>query len=264
VSLEKLHKGKRLLLKASDVYGGARRVPRGQENYLFMYRVAKVNLGCTTCQIEYEEMYVVEDGTEFKSFPIQDEGDELIDDYRMELLKEDHELYNKYLSVINRATNELKDKAIREAVEKKRSALDDVTDIDFKILGAEPVPVYDVLLGEFVPAEVDKHMHAVTEGPDKGEVVYKQKWSECSMCIFFFYMFLCQPCASTFPTICSLQSINILVILLLGAHYLVRTRTSLLVVGYGELQGWSLHRNREAMFALLVFFNLGRNCHLME
>jgi hypothetical protein len=54
-SLRKTHTGKRILLRAKDIYSGT--VP-----YLFQYSVSQVNVDCKTAIIDFDEKCIVEKG----------------------------------------------------------------------------------------------------------------------------------------------------------------------------------------------------------
>jgi len=51
--------GNHILLKASDLYG-IKKIPRGEEQYLFQYQIASVNDDCATAEIEYDSKCIVE------------------------------------------------------------------------------------------------------------------------------------------------------------------------------------------------------------
>jgi hypothetical protein len=108
---------------------------------------------------------------------VTDEVDREIENYRVALIKEDADLYNRYLGVVNKKVNdqlELEKKAEEEA---KISAGEDISDIKRKVL-EEKMDVYDVMVLEFEP-EGDKIEHVVTGGKQNvGKVTEKQNWSE--------------------------------------------------------------------------------------
>lgn len=99
------HKGKRLLLKADALYGKSR-VPRGEENYNFLYIVQDINPGGKEAVIEYEGKYIKDGDTEFKSYPPTDDSDYKIENYRIALIREDADLYNRFLGVVNKRLND--------------------------------------------------------------------------------------------------------------------------------------------------------------
>jgi hypothetical protein len=73
-SLRLQHKGKRLLLRASTIYGTMARVPEGEENFIFLYIVSEINPDFTTASIEYEGKYVVDGGRAFNTYlPVPDD-----------------------------------------------------------------------------------------------------------------------------------------------------------------------------------------------
>ena len=181
-SLTKLHKGKRLLLKAEDIYTS---IPKGEEKFLFQYRINKVNDGGTTATLQYEWKYIEEGGTKFKAYPI-DDGlvDNLMENYRVALIPEDHDLYNKYLGISVREANDLKAASDKAKLASKISAREDVTDIDDKIINRE-ICAFDVAIGEFQPVG-DEMEHVVAKGKDMGKITTKQTWSEFIYAIMFY------------------------------------------------------------------------------
>ncbi|EJK63933.1 hypothetical protein THAOC_15380 [Thalassiosira oceanica] len=90
-SLNKLHRGKRVLLYAKDLYNNA--IPPGEENYLFQYAVKKVYAGekGNLASLDFENNAIVDGGNEWIN-------------YR----------YNVHLAKVNRKKNDLLD-AEREA-----------------------------------------------------------------------------------------------------------------------------------------------------
>jgi hypothetical protein len=97
---KKLYVGKRLLLTAKFVYG--KNIPSGERNYLFQYIVSDVNPDCKALTLDYEFKFIEEGGKQFKNYPEQNDEDQRLEDYRVELLKEDCELYRKYLAIVNK------------------------------------------------------------------------------------------------------------------------------------------------------------------
>lgn len=176
-SLRLQHKGKRLLLCASTIYGTMARVPQGEEDFIFLYIVSDINPDCQTASIEYEGKYVVEGGREFKIYPPYTTSDYVIENYRLTSLKADNDLYNRYLGIINKEANDLKEKELKRQSELKMSALTDVSDIDRK-LNEEKMAIYDVLLMEF-ESTGPRREHVVTGGKEHvGALTEKQDWSE--------------------------------------------------------------------------------------
>ena len=62
-SLRKTHTGKRILLRAKDIYNGT--VPDGEEAHLFQYSVINVNNDCKMATIDFDEKCIVENGDSF-------------------------------------------------------------------------------------------------------------------------------------------------------------------------------------------------------
>ena len=143
------YKGRRILLKASDIYGGKNKVPTGEEGYNFQYIVTDIT-DTTFATIEFEAKYIIDDGEDFKSYPAIDESDFEIDNYRLACLKDDHALYNKYLGVVNKKKNDaLQAQRDGEAAAKK-SALDDISDIERRIMQDPNVDKFELAMREFV------------------------------------------------------------------------------------------------------------------
>jgi hypothetical protein len=168
--------GKRLLLRAADLYGGEKHVPRGEEGYLFLYRVHSIKENCTHAKIAYENKYIEEGTSEYRNFPALDDDDEIVDNYRLDLLRADHELYNKYLGLIKKKDNDVKEMERRMEDERKKSSLTDVSDINRRIQ-QQRQNAYDVLLLEFEAEGVEEE-HIISAGPNIGKISSKQKWSK--------------------------------------------------------------------------------------
>jgi len=66
-SLRKTHIGKRILLRAKDIYNG--NVPNGEVVFLFQYSVSQVNADCKTATIDFDERCIVEKGDMFQNYP---------------------------------------------------------------------------------------------------------------------------------------------------------------------------------------------------
>ena len=86
----------------------------------------------------------------FKNYPEQNATDRYLEDYRVELLKEDSELYSKYLAIVNKEVNDRRDEEIAKAKQLKTDEAEVVDDIDKRIL-VDKEDAYDVLQDEFEP-----------------------------------------------------------------------------------------------------------------
>eukprot|EP00956_Cyclotella_meneghiniana_P037617 scaffold141647_cov87-Cyclotella_meneghiniana.AAC.1 len=126
------YKGKRILLKATDIYG-KNKVPKGEEAYNFQYIVTDVS-DETYATIEFEGKYIKDDTEEFKSYPAIEEDDFVIDNYRLSCLKDDHALFNKYRGVVNKKINDAAQAQRDSEAAEKQSSLDDCSDIQNKIM----------------------------------------------------------------------------------------------------------------------------------
>jgi hypothetical protein len=173
---KKLYVGKRLLLTAKFVYG--KNIPSGERNYLFQYIVSDVNPDCKALTLDYEFKFIEEGVKQFKNYPEQNDEDQRLEDYRVELLKEDCELYRKYLAIVNKVKNDRLDEEISKAKQLKNDEAEVVEDIDRRIL-LEKEDAYEVLKDEFQP-DGEPMDHVVGAGESKGQTTVKQQWSECS------------------------------------------------------------------------------------
>lgn len=176
-SLKLSHSGKRILLEAKNIYDRGR-VPHGEEEYLFLYRISNINENGTTAVIEYEGKFVVKGGDMFQSYPDVWGNDSIIEDYSLRTLKDDHELYNQHLGRVNRVINDKKEEQLKQEKLQKINSLDDVSDLDRKFW-EDKMNCYQLLLGEFhpVPGEGMKE-HRITKGANCGKTKYKQQWSQ--------------------------------------------------------------------------------------
>lgn len=168
------HVGKRILIKAVDIYGSKKKVPTGEEGYLFLYRITAINDDCKTAIIEYEHKAIKEDAEDFWSYADPDEHE--LDNYRLDHFKEDHLLFNKFNGNVNAKRANAKEDARKKEEEEKTNHLVDVTDIDRKVL-QEKIRPYDVLVNEFEPA--GPLIEYISTGKDTaGKKTFKQEWSE--------------------------------------------------------------------------------------
>ena len=126
-SLKLSHSGKRILLEANNIYDRGR-IPHGEEEYLFLYRITNINEDGTTAVIEYESKFVLKGGDVFQSYPDVWGNDSIIEDYSLRPLKDDHELYNQHLGCVNRVINDKKEEPQKQEEQQKISSLDDVSD----------------------------------------------------------------------------------------------------------------------------------------
>ena len=170
-----LYSGKRVLLTAKNVYKNGK-VPEDEKGFLFQYHVEKINSGLDTARLEYDGKFIRKDGDAFENYPEENELDNEMDDYRMALFKEDHELYNKYLSRVNGKKNDALDVEKEDEANKKMSALEDVSDIEQKIVNEKKKP-YDVLELEFKPSG-ELVRRVIRKGVDAGKSVINQEWGK--------------------------------------------------------------------------------------
>ena len=177
VSLTKLYHNKRVLLKAKALYRGGK-IPEGEEKHLFQYHVQQVNNDCKSFVLKFDRTYVEEGTHAFKMYPVTDPGEETMDDYRMVLFEDDHELYCEYLGKKKKEENDRRDEELkrRAALSKSDTSFNDVADIE-KLMLTDLVNSYDVLTAEF--ESVGERVEHVSQGANnRGEVTYKQQWSQ--------------------------------------------------------------------------------------
>ena len=147
-SLRKTHIGKRILLRAKDIYNGT--VPNGEEAFLFQYSVSQVNADCKTATIDFDERCIVEKGEMFQNYPNLGDEDTSIQDYKIEMLNADHELFNAHLGRVNKRENDLRESKKKIEQDEKVRATDDVQDIDDKF-HVQKIDGYSILVAEFLP-----------------------------------------------------------------------------------------------------------------
>jgi len=129
--LESNFKGKRILLSAADIYRGKSCPPEGEEDYLYLYTIHRVNSDCKTAVIHFSESYVRAVDPVFRDYPRTDESndkEESIDTYSLSRFTEDHKQYNKYLAKgadVKRAEEEDESSGNQS----KAIAADDLSDI---------------------------------------------------------------------------------------------------------------------------------------
>ena len=129
--LRKTHTGKRILLKATDIYKNSV-VPRGEENYLFQYSVTTINGDCKTATIQFDERYIDDGGHKFINYPAIDDEDDTISNYSLKRIEDDHKEYNVHLGRGNKIIND--EKAVKLEAEEaaKVQASDDISDLRIK------------------------------------------------------------------------------------------------------------------------------------
>lgn len=179
-ALNSKYAGARVLLKANVIYNKGK-LPKEERNYCFQYHVEKLNEDDhTTAKLIYDGKFVRNGGDTFENYP--DELDGVIENYRVALFKEDHELYNQHIARVNAKKNDASDMR-KAAVEKQKKAeLDDVSDIDERIHRKDNgEELIDVLEDEFAPKkDAEIKARVIKKGKDRGRVIYTQSWGECA------------------------------------------------------------------------------------
>ncbi len=101
------------------------------------------------------------------------------DNHRITSLDYDAELYHKVLGRINKEINSTLEEEKKAECEKKKSAVDDISDInkrfDKKNMSADEK--FNVLLDEFEPVGEEVE-HLIGSGLNKGTSTVKQTWSK--------------------------------------------------------------------------------------
>ncbi len=180
-SLRKTHNGKRILLGAKAIYNGM--VPEGEEAHLFQYSVKNVNYDCRTATIDFDEKCIVENGDFFQNYPNLADDDTTIEDYKIETLNADHELFNVHLGRVNKRINDLRESKKKKAEDEKVRSTNDVQDLDNRF-HVKRIDGYSSLVGEFV-AQGDLTEHLIQAGQHAGKKNTKQDWSK--------FILLCMP-----------------------------------------------------------------------
>ena len=172
-SMTKAHKGTRLLLKSTAIYP-RNRVPDGEEDYLFLYVVEKVNDDLKTAVINFADRYVIEGGHQFCNYVSADNGtDGSIEKYDLELLKKDAEVYGVHIARGNKVRNDKLAAEAKAAAEEKIRSRDDVSDLKAKM--EQRQDGYGLLLSEFESVG-SLQQYIISSGPNEGKPSYKQQF----------------------------------------------------------------------------------------
>jgi hypothetical protein len=167
-SLRKTHNGKHILLRAKAIYNGT--VPDGEEAHLFPYSVQNVSYDCKTATIDFDEECINENGDFFQNYPNLADDNTTIEDYKIEMLNADHELFNVHLGQVNKSMMKVR-------------STNDVQDLDNKF-HVQRIDGYRLLVGEF-DAQGDLTEHLIQTGQHAGKKNTKQDWSK--------FILLCMP-----------------------------------------------------------------------
>jgi hypothetical protein len=100
-----------------------------------------------TAVIAYDEKFITEGGDKFHDYPLTDDDEGQIHNYKMANLTDDHELYNFHLGRVNKKVNDLKEMMRKKEDEEKIAATEDVSDIERKL--SDGVDPYLIMIGEF-------------------------------------------------------------------------------------------------------------------
>jgi hypothetical protein len=170
-SLNSTHVGKRILLRAQDLYGG--NVPKGEENVLHQYSILSINADIVSAVISYDQKCITEGGDKFRDYPLSNDDKGEIDDYKIANLNDDHELYNVNLGRVNKKINDLKEIVRKREEEEKVAATNDVSDIERKLSNSDDP--YLIMIGEFRSIG-PLSLHVIMRGNNKGKSSKKQTW----------------------------------------------------------------------------------------
>jgi hypothetical protein len=77
-------------------------VPDGEEAHLFQYSVQNVNNDCKTATIDFDEKFIVENRDFFQNYPNLADDDTTIEDYKIDPMNADHELFNVHLGQVKK------------------------------------------------------------------------------------------------------------------------------------------------------------------
>jgi hypothetical protein len=173
--LKNEHQGKRLLLKAKELYKGINNVPNGEERYLFQYHILTVNNDLVSATIEFDERYVEEDGHQFFNYPNPDANtNTTIPGYSLSQVKVDHELFNVSLGRENKRINDKREEEARAAETERVVWSADLSDIAVKLKESR-CNFFSVLVNEFKP-HGNLLDHTIGRGPKAGQQTKKQQW----------------------------------------------------------------------------------------
>ena len=108
----------------------------------------------------------------FQNYPNLGDEDTSIQDYKIEMLNADHELFNAHLGRVNKRENDLRESKKKIEQDEKVRATDDVQDIDEKF-HVQKIDRYSILVAEFLPdgALAD---HLIQSGTNAGKMNIKQ------------------------------------------------------------------------------------------
>ena len=166
--------GKRILLKAQDIYGRGK-VPHGEEDFLFQYNITSINKDCKTAVLQYDDKCIKNGGNQFTSCPDTTGNESTINNYYLETSMADHELYNVHQGRVNKIINNEKDAMHKKQRDMSTDAIDDVSELEARI--SDGITAYALLVDEFEPCGDFRH-HTIAKGPHQGKQVKKQRWSK--------------------------------------------------------------------------------------
>ena len=140
---------------------------------LHQYSIISLNADMATAVIAYDEKCITEGGDKFCDYPLTDDDEGQINNYKMANLTDDHELYNFHLGRVNKKVNDLKEMMRKKEDEEKIAATEDVSDIEHKL--SDGVDPYLIMIGEF-RSTGPLLVHIIQKGDNKGKTSKKQTW----------------------------------------------------------------------------------------
>jgi hypothetical protein len=164
-SLNITHVGRHILLHSQDLYGEGN-IPKGEETLLQQYSIISLNTDMATAVIAYDEKCITKGCDKFCDYPLTDNDEGQIDNYKMASLTDDHELFNFHLGRANKKVNELKVMKRKRDEEEKIAATNNVSDIERKL--SDGVDPYLIMIGEF-RSTGPLSVHTIQEGDNKGK-----------------------------------------------------------------------------------------------
>ena len=126
--LNKVHKGKRILIPAAVLYP-PNPVPEGEETTLFQYSVKSVNSDCTTATIDFDELCIKEGDDRFQDYPSTSDESTLIENYDLNRLKDDHENFNKHMGQVTRKLNDAAERRKKTHEKTVTRSVQDMSDL---------------------------------------------------------------------------------------------------------------------------------------
>lgn len=159
--LRKKVKGKRVLIPSEDLY---KNVADELVGLLFLYTVEEVN-DADYATLRFENTCIKDGDTNWRNYH-DSTGQEDLDNYELSGFTDAHELYNKYLGLVNKARNDMEEAEKKEEEEKTQELAENLTGIEDKL--KEGMSTYDILVLEFESVGIVKP-HTILAGDHAGK-----------------------------------------------------------------------------------------------